>query len=81
MPNNVTDKNVGKMKALEEKVKKLEDDYKRLQAYKEFAERLEDRIADRLDQSLDNPDGNNYFITDVFTDIKNILKELVGENK
>ena len=51
------------------------------EAYKEFAERLTDRIADHLDQSLDNPDGNNYFITDVYTDIDKLLKELVGEDK
>lgn len=45
------------------------------EAYKEFAERLKDIIADHLDQSLDNPGGNNYFITDVYTDIDNLLKE------
>ena len=49
------------------------------EAYKEFAERLQDRIADHLDQSLDNPDGNNYFITDVYTDIDNLLKEMGDE--
>jgi HPt (histidine-containing phosphotransfer) domain-containing protein len=63
------------------------DDYDELiadisfEAIKEFAERLEDRIADRLDQSLDNPDGNNYFITDVFEDIKHLLAEMESEQE
>ena len=49
------------------------------EAIKDFAERLTDRIMDSIEQSLNNPDGNNYFITDVYTDIDNLVKEMVGE--
>lgn len=51
------------------------------EARKEFAERLTDRISDKLDRSSDNPDGDNYFITDVFADIENLLAEMESEGK
>ena len=44
---------------------------------KEFAERLTNTICEKVDQSLDNPDGNDYFITDVYTDIDNLVKEMI----
>lgn len=43
---------------------------------KEFAERFTNRICEKLDQSLDNPNGNNYYITDVYTDIDNLVEEM-----
>lgn len=48
---------------------------------KEFAERLTDIICDNLNRSLDNPNGNDYFITDVYTTINNLVKEITEENK
>ena len=51
------------------------------EARKEFAERVTDRISDKLDRSSDNPDGDNYFITDVFADIENLLAEMESERK
>ena len=47
-------------------------------AIKEFAERLRDRICDSIERSLDNPNGNDYYITDVYTDIDNLVKEMTG---
>lgn len=49
------------------------------EARKEFAERLTTIICEKLEQSLDNPDGDNYYVTDVYTDIDNLLKEMEGE--
>lgn len=46
------------------------------EAYREFADKLTDIISNHIEQSLDNPDGNNYFLTDVYTDIDNLKKEL-----
>ena len=46
------------------------------EAIKEFAERLTDRISENLNRSSDNLDGDNYFITDVYTDIDNLAKEM-----
>ena len=50
------------------------------EAIKEFAKRLTDTILDKSDRSLDNPNGNDYFISDVIEDIDNLVKEMVGEN-
>ena len=47
---------------------------------KELAVRLTDTIVDKSDRSLDNPNGNDYFISDVIEDIDNLVKEMVGEN-
>jgi hypothetical protein len=49
------------------------------EAIKEFVERLTNTICEKLDQSSDNPDGNNYHITDVYTDIDNLVKETIKE--
>lgn len=49
------------------------------EAYKEFANRLTDKIMDNIDRSLDNPNGNDYVITDVYETIDNLLNELVGD--
>lgn len=46
------------------------------EAIKEFAERLTNIICEKLERSLDNLGGNNYFITDVYTDINNLVKEM-----
>lgn len=53
------------------KIKEIKDE-----AYKEFAERLTDRIAEAVDISHDNPNGSNYDLTDVFDTIHNLVKEL-----
>ena len=52
----------------------------RKKGIKEFAEALTDTILDKSDRSLDNPNGNDYFISDVIEDIDNLVKEMVGEN-
>ena len=49
-----------------------------IDAIKSFAERLTDTILDKSDRSLDNPNGNDYFISDVIEDIDNLVKELTG---
>lgn len=49
------------------------------EARKEYAERLTDEICDSIERSMDNPDGCNYVITDVYKDIENLLKEMDGE--
>ena len=49
------------------------------EAYKEFANRLTDKIMDNIDRSLDNPNGNDYVITDVYETINNLLNGLVGD--
>ena len=46
------------------------------EAIKEFAERLTDTICNKIEQSSNNPDGNTYFITDVYRDIDNLVKEM-----
>lgn len=46
------------------------------EAIKEFAEGLKDIICNKSDESLDNPDGSNYFIPDVLDDIDNLVKEM-----
>ena len=46
------------------------------EAIKEFAERLSARICDNIEQSDNNPDGDNYFITDVYKTIDNLVKEM-----
>lgn len=50
------------------------------EAIKEFAEKLTNRISYKLDQSANNPDGNNYFITDVYIDIDNLKKEMTEQS-
>jgi hypothetical protein len=58
-------------------VRALRDlDSARAEAIKEFAERLTDIICNKSDESLDNPDGSNYFIPDVLDDIDNLVKEM-----
>lgn len=49
------------------------------EAIKEFAERLTNRICEKLDRSLGNHNGNNYFITDVYEDIDELVKEMAGD--
>ena len=49
------------------------------EARKEFAAKLTDRICESIERSLDNPDGDNYYITDVYKDIYNLVKEIDGE--
>lgn len=51
------------------------------EAIKEFAEGLKDIICNKSDESLDNPDGSNYFIPDVLDDIDNLVKEMVGDSE
>lgn len=46
------------------------------EAIKEFAERLSAIICDKIEQSMNNPDGDNYFITDVYTTIEDLAKEM-----
>ena len=53
----------------------------RTEAIKEFAEKLTNRICENVNRSLDNPNGNNYYITDVYTDIDNLAKEMTEENE
>ena len=48
----------------------------RAEAVREFAERLTDRICESIEKSMDNPNGADYFITDVYTDIDNIAREM-----
>lgn len=48
----------------------------RVNAIKEFAERLTNRICENVNRSLDNPDGNNYYPIDVYKDIDNLVKEM-----
>ena len=50
------------------------------EAYKELAERLTDRISDSIERSMNNPGGENYFITDVYDTIEDVKKELTEEN-
>jgi hypothetical protein len=51
----------------------------RAEAIQEFAERLTNRIMDKLDASDNAPDGDFYFITDVYTDIDDLVKEMTEE--
>ena len=51
------------------------------EAYKEFAEELTNRIMNAIEQSLNNPNGNNYYLTDVYEDIDKILKELTKRSE
>ena len=46
------------------------------EAYKEFADKLTDKIADAMDRSHDNPNGSNYDLTDVFDSIDEVKKEM-----
>ena len=48
----------------------------RAEAVREFAERLTDRICESIEKSMDNPNGADYFITDVYTDIDNLAREM-----
>ena len=60
--------------------KKLEKEIK-TEAIREFAERLTDIIVDSIERSLDNPNGNNYCITDVYTCIDNLVAEMTEGGK
>ena len=51
-----------------------------IDAIKEFAERLTDTICNKIEESSNNPGGDNYFITDVYEDIDNLVKELTKKN-
>jgi hypothetical protein len=42
----------------------------------DFAERLTDIICEKIEKSMSNPNGDNYFITDVYTDIDNLVIEM-----
>ena len=55
--------------------KKIEDEIKS-EAIKEFADKLTDEIYNSIERSLDNPNGYNYLITDVYDDIDNLVKEM-----
>ena len=46
------------------------------EAYREFAERLTDIICDKIEESSNNPNGDTYYITDVYEDIDNLVKEM-----
>lgn len=46
------------------------------EAIKEFAERLTDIICEKIEKSMSNPNGDNYFITDVYTDIDNLVRKM-----
>ena len=49
------------------------------EAYKEFADRLTDIICDKIEESSNNPNGDIYYITDVYEDIDNLVKEMTEE--
>lgn len=51
----------------------------RAKAVREFAKRLTDRICDSIERSLNNADGNNYCVTDVYGDIDNLVEEMTEE--
>ena len=46
------------------------------EAIKELAERLTDIICEKIEKSMSNPNGDNYFITDVYTDIDNLVRKM-----
>ena len=48
-------------------------------AITEFARRLSDIICDNIERSDNSIDGVFYNITDVYTDIDNLVKDMVGE--
>ena len=49
------------------------------EAIKEFAEMLTDRICDAIEESSNNIDSENYFITDVYETINNLVKEMTEQ--
>jgi hypothetical protein len=51
------------------------------EAIKEFARRLTNTIMGKLDASDNAPDGDFYFITDVYEDIDNLEKEMTEVKK
>jgi hypothetical protein len=51
-------------------------DNHRAEAVREFAEKLTNIICEKIEKSMSNPNGDNYFITDVYTDIDNLVKEI-----
>ena len=53
----------------------------RYEAIQEFAERLSARICDNIERSMNNPAGDNYFITDVYKTIDNLVKEMTEVDK
>ena len=58
---------------------RIKTDLIKAKAIKEFAERLTNRIMDKIEASYDAPDGEIYFITDVYEDIDNLEKEMTEE--
>lgn len=48
----------------------------RAEAIKEFAEKLKGIICDKVNRSLDNPEGCDYYPIDIYDDIDNLAKEL-----
>ena len=48
-------------------------------AIKEFAEKLSDRVSDNIERSLDNPNGIDYYVTDVYETINNLVKEMTEQ--
>lgn len=48
----------------------------RAEAVREFAEKLTNIICEKIEKSMSNPNGNDYFITDVYTDIDNLVREM-----
>lgn len=81
----IADSNAAEIERLNKEVDRLSQcvlyhDGQIVDAIKDFAERLEDTITDRLEESHENPNGETYYITDVYKDIQNVLKEKVGED-
>ena len=68
---------VGVVPHIEYSIKRIDEDGIRAEAIKEFAERLTSRICDNIEQSMNNADGDNYFITDVYTDIDKLEEEML----
>ena len=60
-------------------VRRLDEKGIKSEAIKEFAERLTDKICENVNKSLDNPKGYDYYPIDVYADIDNLLKEMVGD--
>lgn len=58
------------------KYKALLFKWERENAIKEFAERLSDRICDAIEESSNNPNGEHYYITDVYETIENLVAEM-----
>lgn len=66
------------MKNIEDLI--YERDCAKAEAIKEFAERLKREINKSLDQYWNEGFGGCYLAEDVYFDIDNLVKEMVGEN-